>query len=463
MSGTVLVKFLPFECRLTLVARRRLSALSSFRQWLYQEEDQNRELLVLDFEAFTGILRDYFNNFMEIEFNNSFYAPFGYVSLTGTDRRRLEFSNDEIIAKKQDGDRASTLILDETNDSLDIVQVRSGNLRKRRGEVFNVSKKYDGVAVFTRDGDLPIPSTNVLQSLQLQAHADEYNELLYMLRSASPETGLDKVASVTLSVDVNSGNQSNQQQQVPQTTDYDFIIIVAVIVAGCSMVLLAFALFLAFRRKDQHHGARPMVQTKLSPRTETDRSPTSRQNSTPPPVQVMEVHAQHDDNISEYTESVFSLPVQTKQKKIKESLSSVNRAKHHRASSRFNPRYVISSKKSSDGESEDSNNDDEPSVEVPHLASSEQKEESLDSNVVLKDSKQTESRNSPKRSGLYPAGIIDDDITSSLSAYGKGVGIRNQHQNDDGISLSSVESYGFSLDGVGGDQSTYANSTKYGY
>lgn len=459
MSGTVLVKFLPFECRLTLIARRRLSALSSFRQWLSQEEDQNRELLVLDFEAFTGILRDYFNNYMRTEFNNSFYAPFGSVSLTGTDRRRLEFSDNKINTKWQAGERASSMILDETNESLEIIPVRSGNLRKRRGEVFNVSKKYDGVAVFTRDGDLPIPSTNVLQSLQLQAHADEYNELLYMLRSASPETGLDKVASVTLNVNVNSGGGS-QQQQPAQSTDHDLIIIVAVIVAGCSMVLLAFALFLAFRRKNTH-GARPMVQTKSSPRTETDRSPTSRQSSTPPPVRVMEVHPQHDDNISEYTESVFSLPAQTKQKKIKESLAAVSRTKHHRVSSRFNPRYIISSKKSTDGDSEDTNHDDE--VEIPHLTSPETKEESPKSNVVSKKSKQTESRKSPTKAGLYPAGLIDDDINSSLSAYGKGVGIRNQYQNDDGLSLSSVESYGFSLDGVGGDQSTYANSTKYGY
>eukprot|EP00551_Chaetoceros_affinis_P013991 CAMPEP_0203695580 /NCGR_PEP_ID=MMETSP0091-20130426/7010_1 /ASSEMBLY_ACC=CAM_ASM_001089 /TAXON_ID=426623 /ORGANISM="Chaetoceros affinis, Strain CCMP159" /LENGTH=376 /DNA_ID=CAMNT_0050567167 /DNA_START=355 /DNA_END=1485 /DNA_ORIENTATION=+ len=376
---------------------------------------------------------------MEIEFSNSFYAPFAYVSLTGTDRRRLEFNS-----------------LDETSESLKIVPVRDGNLRKRRGEVFNVSKKYDGVAVFTRDGDLPIPPSNTLQSMQLQAHADEYNELLYMLRSASPETGLDRVASVSLSVDVNYGN-TGLQQPIPQNTDYDFIIIVAVIVAGFSMVLLAFALFLAFRRKGQHR-PRPMVQTKLSPRTETDRSPTSRERCTPPPVQVMEVHHQHDDNISEYTESVFSLPTQTKQMKIKESIAIASKTKHHRVSSRFNPKYIISSKRSSDGGSQESNNDDEASAEVPHLASSEEKIETLDSN-----SKPIESNNSPKRSGLYPADVIDDDITSSLSAYGKGIGVRNQYQNDDGLSLSSVESYGFSLDGVGGDQSTYANSTKYGY
>ena len=277
-----------------------------------------------------------------------------------------------------------------------------------------------------------------------------------MIRDASPDTGLNNVAALTLSVDVNPNIPSGgNNQPIPQNTDVDFIIIVAVIVAACSMILLAFALYLAFRRRN--YPGHQMIQTKLSPRTETDRSPTSMRAASPPPVQVMEVHPEHDDNISDYTESVFSLPAQTKQKKIKESLSNTNNhVKHHRVSSRFNPRYIISSKRSSDGDSRSSG--DDTSVGIPHLASSERTSNSTStkSNVHGETSKE--------RSGLYPAEIIDDDITSSLSAYGKGIGIKKQYQQnaDDGVSLSSVESYGFSLDGVG-DQSTIANSTKYGY
>jgi hypothetical protein len=61
------------------------------------------------------------------------------------------------------------------------------------------------------------------------------------------------------------------------------------------------------------------------------------------------------------------------------------------------------------------------------------------------------------------ADIIDDDITSSLSAYG--AGISNHFKSmvdkaDDGESVISYESYGFSLDGA---DCIVANSTKYGY
>mmetsp|Transcript_12714 Transcript_12714/g.18556 ORF Transcript_12714/g.18556 Transcript_12714/m.18556 type:complete len:119 (-) Transcript_12714:247-603(-) len=69
---------------------------------------------------------------------------------------------------------------------------------------------------------------------------------------------------------------------------------------------------------------------------------------------------------------------------------------------------------------------------------------------------------------LSPAELIENDITTSLSAYSKGANISKQFKNlldekdGDGGSIVSYESYGFSLDGVG-DQSTVANSTKYGY
>lgn len=453
MTENTLVRFLPFECRLTLVTSRRLNQLPPIKQWFSGEQVAKRDLLVLDFDALSVILKKYFDDYMKAEFENSLYAPFNYVHLSGINRRKTE----EVLTKEAQ----------EMAEEMQIIPTQSSNLRKRRGEVFNVSKRYNGVAVFTRDGDLEVPSTNVIQSKQLQAHSDEYNVLLYMLRQSSPETGLDSVASVTLSVDVNTGIPGTNQPTT-DANDYDYIIIVAVIVAGCSMVLLAFALYLAFRRRN-YAGARPMVQTKLSPRTDTDISPTSDGRSPQPPVQVMEMHPEHDDNISDYTESVFSLPAQTKQQKIKESLAvtTTNDRKHQRISSRFKPRYIISSKKSSDGESDKSSNGDETSFGIPHFPSPVKSKS--DSNLNGSKSRSPRSREVEalfkESSGLYPAEIIDDDITSSLSAYGKGIGMQKNFKlqnNDDGVSLSSVESYGFSLDGVG-DQSTLANSTKYGY
>jgi hypothetical protein len=421
-------------------------------------QQQNRDLLALDFEALTDVMETYFTNYMTAEFSNTVYAPFQYISLTEMDRRMLlQNINSET----------------ETNtmNELQIIPVRDGNLRKRRGEVFNVSKRYDGVAVFTRDGDLAIPSSNIVQSKQLLAQEDEFNDLLDMLSRSSSNTGLNNVASIKLS-DYNNNGNTQIQPATPTAGGYDFVIIVAVIVAGCSMILLAFALHLAFRRRNHGSGApQMMVETKLSPRTDPDLSPTFNEGNSPlPPVQVMELHPEHDDNISDYTESVFSLPVQTKQQKIKESLSHAingSRNGHHKVSSRFNPRYIMSSKRSSDGGSDksrgSSNRDDELLMGMSHLAS-------------ISNTKAESERNQPNdissadidnpKPGLYPADIIDDDITSSLSAYGNALnlhqGIPNRNQ-DDGVSLSSVESYGFSLEGGVGDQSTMGNSTKYGY
>ncbi len=532
----VLVKFLPFECRLTLVTRRRrLTPLQSLHQWFTSSSssrnsstptsnsnlqnafefesnsnpNQDRELLMLDFDSLTRTLKTYFDEYMEAEFENSLYAPFSYVSLTGMDRlRRLEDSaaTASLVELQENSNPDTSLFQSDQHLDFQITPIKTSNLRPKQTrnlEVFNVSKRYDGVAVFTKDGDLPIPSANYFQSKQLQAHADEGETLLSMLQSSSQQTGLNNVASVTLSVDINNGLGNNHSGSGSNTgmpqgptgatgTEYDLIIIVAVIVAGCSMILLAFALFLAFRRRASYTSgggnARRMIQTKLTPRTETEGSPTSMEsNVPPPPVRVMEVHhGEPDDNISDYTESVFSLPKQTRQKRIKESLvahqqqqqngyhpNGSSSKKHTRISSRFNPRYIISSKKSVD-ESEQSSREEELSLGFPISGTSEQMMDGLKKNKTQAQSQEQSSSPSLSNkkqcvegeyecSGLYPADIIDDDITSSLSAYGKGIGIpRQQQTQDDGVSLSSAESYGFSLDGVG-DQSTFANSTKYGY
>jgi len=474
----VLRKFLPFEARIELVTDdRRLSPLESFQLWFSGQEYQDRNLLVLDFNEFSNILKLYFNNFFEAEFDNSLYATFSHVSLTGIDRRQLGISideNPETMWTEAEGSHSNKD--DNEIDTVTLIPVRNGYLRRRRNEVYKISKNYDGVAVFMRDGQSTIPSENSFQSKQLQAHADEDRELIEMLQSAPTSTGLDNIASVYLSVNFNDGiNGGDDNVEVPkpdspaEAVSYDYIIIIAVIVAGCSMILLAFALFLAFRRRS-YNGRQPLKTKEMSPRTEQEESPTSNRIPSPP-VQVMEVHPEHDDNISDYTESVFSLPVQTKKEKIKESLqkSALINIKHYRASSRFNPRYIMSNKKSSDVDSEESNQDVDRDL-APVGFTSTDKSMQIGTEVSNSRSETTPNPNQgtpepPGSSGLYPADLINDDISSSLSAYKKGMNKMSHYKNrnpDDAVSLSSAESYGFSLDGVG-DQSTIANSTKYGY
>ena len=154
-----------------------------------------------------------------------------------------------------------------------------------------------------------------------------------------------------------------------------------------------------------------------------------------------------------------------------------------KVSNRFNPRYIISSRRSNASSSADEGDllfENRGATEemegVPQMTSPMKKmlmdnDKNDDESPAVNKTAVTAQSSSEKRtpgamstSGLYPAEVIEDDINSSLSAYGKGVSQHLKRMVDDqgdGASLSSYESYGFSLDGA--DYSTVANSTKYGY
>jgi len=454
-------------------------------------------------------LKEYFDEYLTNEFDNSngnaatIYAPFSHVSLSSIARRNRRFLADDSDTTTDTGRIPMDGIFNTEDASLlDIVPVPSGNLRKRHTEILAISKIYNGVGVFIRDGDLPIPSSNYLQAKQLQAQADESGMLLFKLKEAGAATGLNAVTSVALAV--STTGTPTPSTPAPQTTpddSFDAVIIIAVVVAACSMMLLGFALYLAFRRrKDQD----PATATKenVSPKTrETETSP-EYQKSKRPVFEIKQSALQHDDAISAYTESVYSVPIAVKQAKkewLKNAESHIRPAK---ASNRFNPRYIISSKRSNASSSADEGDllfDNIGATEemegVPPMSTPMKKRlmetshDMMSPTIVIKsagvkspamdmtsinatpDSTQTRKKaNTPalSESGLYPADVIDDDITSSLSAYGKGLGIVKHFRQltnnaDDGASVSSCdESYGFSLDGIGGDY-TVANSTKYGY
>lgn len=164
---------------------------------------------------------------------------------------------------EMDGIFNSPAILDSIEDSvhleseLDIVPVRSGNLRKRNMSIVVMNRRYDGVAVFTRDGDLPIPSANYVQAKQLQAQADENGALINMLQKSDKRTGLNAVTNIELGVSTSEGTTPvyDDDYVTPNNTapsgknSFDAVIIIAVVVAACSMLLLGFAIFLAFRRR----------------------------------------------------------------------------------------------------------------------------------------------------------------------------------------------------------------------
>lgn len=496
-----LVKFLPFEVKLqidTSLARRLEPQYYSAKWFPFSDfnsaSSQRRQTLTLDVSELTSVLKQYFDEYLRSEFDNAdgktIYAPFSHVSLSSINRRRLQQSQDHPANRLLDNELMKSESTLELSD-LDIIFIRSGNLRKRNLEVVAMSKKYDGVAVFTRDGDLPIPSSNFLQAKQLQAQADVDGILLGKLQSSSRETGLHAVTAVELGVSTSepelprpgSTNEPNGQGS------FDAVIIIAVTVAACSMALLIFALFLAFRRR-QANAVKMEKTNEISPTTrdtDKDLSPQAKGNSfgsDPPLLEIKQSVLQHDDAISEYTESVYSLPSVVKSAKkawLQQNVESAMR-KPARASTRFNPKYILSSRSnaSSSADEDDLLFENRGATEemegVPQMTSpmkealmEAEKKISFDKSVSGSNKSQDHKQETEgvSRSGLYPAEVIDDDITSSLSAYANGIGISKQmktlvdNKADDGASVCSYESYGFSLDGA--DYSTVANSTKYGY
>lgn len=496
----VLVKFLPFEARLIVDSdiNRRLGQFQpSPVQTILNSFSEERNALSVDVTELTNTLKEYFDESFKRDFDDlnssggATYVPFSHVSLSSLSRRQLQSETDS-------HDTNSRLLMDgvvyggniEPEFEAQLIPVKRGNLRTRRAELYLMTNSYDGVAVFDRDGEREVPTPNFLQAKQLQAQADINGDLLQKLKNSDPSTGLNAVTEISLSVNTRgTPNSSLDSSSNPSKNSVDIVIIIAVVIAACSMMLLGFAIYVAFRRRQTSNQKRKTKE--ISPRTRTTdlASPTSANNEKPP-VRVMELKPDHDDNISEYTESVYSAPIrkaaksQAQRQWLKEQVSLVER-KPAKVSSRFNPRYIISGRSnasSSDVESDQSHGASEEMEGVPSLPTPVKMAMNNFGSSQAPQSKYTEQ-------GAWTSSQIDDDITSSLNAYvhpveasrkkkektnddlsvatstlssyAKNLGL-NRKDNDE-ASVASYTSFGFSLDGVG-DQSTIAdNSTKYGY
>ncbi len=591
----ILVSFLPFEVRLTIEADRlrklvadpvvgdNIASLVGSKNndeslpSLSISHQRRRDTIQVDIDKLTDILEEYFDDYLSKGFsdlannNEKLWAPFSHVSLSDMRRRRRRLldngiDNDEDWDADLEGvfNNESPLDIDmdmvqpmgtsRKQETITLNRVKSGNLRRRNEKTtYLVAEQYSGVAIFNKDGDLPIPSNNELQEHQLGAQADSKGHLLLALRDEnnriSPSGDVTAVSlSVALSYQstdpsINNNSNVNMQNNGIPVTGTNAVIVIAVAVAACSMCLLGFALYLAFRRRQQPDGShnnnlqlkeispnnhRTLPATNdISPLTTvTQRKGHPGDEKIAPPVLEMQVHPHHDDAISEYTESVYSLPVTAGASLRSNSVSARGDLTHQqrqllrnqdehekpKVSNRFNPRYIISSKRSSNA----SDSDNEQSMAefcgvgrgalqemegVPQLTTPmkealrqtqvSQSHESSDVTPLTGISADIRDRATTARkptsgngkkssttlspSGLYPADVIDNDINSSLAGYTKGPNVgksfRNymagddsvitNNKNDDGGSVSSYESYGFSLDGA--DYSTVANSTRYGY
>jgi len=346
MSSTRIIKpLLPFDVDLKLAyfqsrrlrqnEKRRRETASTSRNKIYD----------VDRDTLQTIIQKYLKDSLERELSDSkvqYVLPLE-VYLRPIDRRRLRGAGDENRAELD----VIFNITAELNE-IDYVQNRRMVITRSHYE-----SSFSGSVIFEQEDveRFTIPRDNTVQSIQLEALSDEEGVLLGALQNSNPETGLDAVTSISA-----SSATSGTPQQPPVTgpnvqegQGVDAIIIIAIAVAAGSMMLLGFALLLAFRRrqKQRAEGHSKMMESpgyKTSGKTESDNSPLSRQLVASPPVAEMQLELDQDDNVSEYTESVFSLPPETKKIGV---------------SSRFNPRYIVSNERNNGEEVSADSSEDE--------------------------------------------------------------------------------------------------------
>ena len=210
---------------------------------------------------------------------------------------------------------------------------------------------YQGVTVWTRQGDLLVPDETVVAAIQTQAFIQE-DGLLEALQAAEASTGLgDAVTNVRASINSSGANDGNTSSSA---MSLDIIIIVAIVIAGLAFILLGFALIMAWRHSKQAARKGQVLSSPEGTGDESDFGETSAANS-------------------------------------------------KRASAAAKAATL-------------------PPAEVEASAS-----------------------------GLYPESVISEDISTSLTAYYQS-GMGNKRMGggnilNDAASVSSMESYGYSLDG----------------
>jgi len=314
----VLVTLLPFEVSLTLF-----------------------EPSLVNYYALTSTMETYLGEFFmeELSEKDVLYMPFDRVVLDFVETRRLLF--EYAISRKL--------------------------------QSLEVKAKYEGYTIFTRDGSLPHPNTNVVAAMQINAMEDREDYLLESLNFITEDLltsnafGENEVTSVKAAIDFNAGRNDNVNDNPDLGTknndgnnSLNTVIIIAVVVACLASLLLGAALFLAWQRKKRSESA-----------------------------------------------------------------------------------FKIGSPSSGGGKNSSPN--------VP-------KEEDLSASQ-----EQALPRRSHGGASMYPESVISEDISTSLSAYhkaGMGPAGSKRSRGRDDASVSSMESYGYSLDGYA---SSIAPSTQYGY
>jgi len=481
-SLIVLVELLPFEIDLYFAPSVRIKRQledSNVHQW--REESvvdlKTRDLVSsrvsIDMTLFSNKIESYLNDYFTKAFNgknNSAYATFNSVVLSIMSRRLTQQSL-------------------HSNDYL----TNHNPMHRELVSNSTIAIRFGGAAIFLRDGTTSIPKTTIVQSLELDALADSDRLLLYSLQNSSYASGFSTVTSLSTAI------ISSPIVSAPITTSkpsgINASLTIGLTVGASALTVLAFVLFFIYRRnvffpqkEKVSDGDKDIIKSNTVDISETENSPSSAA----PAMISVKLEPTFDDNISEYTESVYSAPMRKGNRSWsnppqdmdsirkkqddpsfydKIDIDSYNRYPDDEYSAgtvndesppkiaisdRFIPRYVDSPDDRNNSFTSDDSMDiaKQLSRAQPRQRSSGKKTRSFSEKIRGRSDSGLES------TGLFPDQLVENDIESSIIKYGELNPERSGGRGDDNSTFSSLASLSYSLEAVGDHSTTMSSKAR---
>mmetsp|Transcript_29407 Transcript_29407/g.44419 ORF Transcript_29407/g.44419 Transcript_29407/m.44419 type:complete len:482 (+) Transcript_29407:55-1500(+) len=469
----VVVAMLPFQLQLDISSDdRRL------------EEDalgERRQLDDVDLADLKSRMAGYLNDvFVEsLEGSSVVYSPFSTTVLTltayATDfgtRRSLGYLGEEGMVDMDEEDFDWKVLEEVDIDTIlaqydedppphkDNVDLDMQNERKT-AESQRITATFNSVAIFTKDGDLPIPDSNQVAAIQISSFQEaQSSRMLAALQGPgdNPNDLLTFATAAAATVTLKETPMFNSSIPTGGTRGLDTVILIAVIVAAMSLCLLVIGIVIAWRRKltSQRHylSHNHNHHYNSSAPKSSDAMPTTvkqRQAEQAPPRHL--APPSEDFSVSDLgttTTGVDHLPVMDPHgSQVIPGISD-------------NQRIVPNPPALGGGVR-------------GKFRSFTKKNAARTNNASNQPTSNTANPTGEPTSGIYPEAVVSDDISSSLQDYYRSglashgnastiggnstAGGRRVIPGSD-VSVSSMESYGYSLDGY---VSSVAQSTQYGY
>jgi hypothetical protein len=271
------------------------------------------------------------------------------------------------------------------------------------------------------------------------------------------------------------------QENTVNASGINKTLIIGLTVGASALTLLAFILFFVYRRSSFNSERNKVIK-------KSSTNELSDHELSPSPVNMIsvKVESSFDDNVSEYTESVYSAPKRRKWTNLPQDVESITRKQDDPSfyervdsesfckypddekstgcadegdipkitiSDRFTPRYIESSENHNDSFTSDESMD-----VAEHLRRAHPKERSSGKKFRSSgmNTRYSENIKDPSGSRLEPTDLFIDDTFAA--SKGKLEEFPQYLARDDNSTLSSLGSFSYSIEPIG-DHSTTISST----